>query len=287
MPCASSPERIPAAVEEFLRYDAPVPHSTFRYTIEPVEIAGVTIPAGAQVIVCLAAANRDATRFPDAERLDVDRADVHHLAFGHGIHFCLGAPLARMEGQLALGALLRRFPKLRLAVPFSALRWGHGDGLVLRGLTELPVIPGPARPAALSSGRVAVGDGREEAGTQEVEARHVVVGHAAIARLFDNVPDVGCPIRSHHEVVREKLTAFDRVLFGRDDLEGFVGCEPAPDDLRRGRRRVRLHDLTGQQRAHPYVRREDRVQAVEIPRDDRVEESARDRRSRRGRAPRP
>jgi cytochrome P450 len=142
----SSPERVPAAVEEFLRYDAPVPHSTFRYTIEPVEIGGVTIPAGAQVIVCLAAANRDATRFPDAELLDVDRADVHHLAFGHGIHFCLGAPLARMEGQLALGTLLRRFPELRLAVPFSELRWGHGDGLVLRGLTELPVIPGPARP---------------------------------------------------------------------------------------------------------------------------------------------
>jgi cytochrome P450 len=142
----SSPERVPAAVEELLRYDAPVPHSTFRYTIEPVEIGGVTIPAGAQVIVCLAAANRDATRFPDAELLDVDRADSHHLAFGHGIHFCLGAPLARMEGQLALGTLLRRFRELRLAVPFSALRWGHGDGLVLRGLTELPVIPGPALP---------------------------------------------------------------------------------------------------------------------------------------------
>jgi cytochrome P450 len=71
---------------------------------------------------------------------------ARHLAFGHGIHFCLGAPFARMEGQLALGALLRRFPKLRLAVPFSTLRWGHGDGLVLRGLTELPVTPGPALP---------------------------------------------------------------------------------------------------------------------------------------------
>ncbi|MGH8979259.1 MAG: cytochrome P450 family protein [Acidimicrobiia bacterium] len=140
----SSLEKIPAAVEEFLRYDAPVPHSTFRYTIEPVEISGVTIPAGAQVIVSLAAANRDPTRFRDAELLDVDREDLRHLAFGHGIHFCLGAALARMEGQIALGALLRRFPELRLAVPFGALRWAHGDGLVLRGLTELPVIPGPA-----------------------------------------------------------------------------------------------------------------------------------------------
>ncbi|MET1000938.1 MAG: cytochrome P450, partial [Acidimicrobiia bacterium] len=142
----ASPEKIQAAVEEFLRYDAPVPHSTFRYTIEPVEISGVTIPAGAQVIVCLAAANRDAARFRDPELLDVDRADHHHLAFGHGIHFCLGAPLARMEGQLALSALLRRFPELQLAVPVEALRWGHGDGLVLRGLTELPVNPGPALP---------------------------------------------------------------------------------------------------------------------------------------------
>jgi len=142
----ASPEKIQAAVEEFLRYDAPVPHSTFRYTIEPVEISGVTIPAGAQVIVCLAAANRDAARFRDPELLDVDRADPHHLAFGHGIHFCLGAPLARMEGQLALSALLRRFPELQLAVPVEALRWGHGDGLVLRGLTELPVNPGPALP---------------------------------------------------------------------------------------------------------------------------------------------
>ena len=140
----SSPEKIAAAVEEFLRYDAPVPHSTFRYTIAPVEIGGVTIPAGAQVIVCLAAANRDPARFRDAELLDVDREDLRHLAFGHGIHFCLGAPLARMEGQLALGALLQRFPELRLAVPSGALRWGHGDGLVLRGLTELPVIPGAA-----------------------------------------------------------------------------------------------------------------------------------------------
>jgi len=139
-------DRIPAAVEELLRYDAPVPHSTFRYTIEPVEIAGVTIPTGAQVIVCLAAANRDAARYPEAEALDIDRADLHHLAFGHGIHFCLGAPLARMEAQLALGSLLRRFPQLQLAVPFTALHWGHGDGLVLRGLTELPVIPGGALP---------------------------------------------------------------------------------------------------------------------------------------------
>ena len=142
----SDPSKIAAAVEEFLRYDPPVPHSTFRYAIEPVEIDNVTIPAGAQVVISLAAANRDAGRYSSPELLDIGRAEARHLAFGHGIHHCLGAVLARMEGQLALGSLLRRFPELRLAVPAGDLHWGHGDGLVLRGLSELPVIPGPARP---------------------------------------------------------------------------------------------------------------------------------------------
>jgi cytochrome P450 len=141
----ADPGRLVAAVEEFLRYDAPVPHSTFRYAIEPVELGEVTIPAGAQVIISLAAANRDAGRYTSPEQLDIDRPEVRHLAFGHGIHHCLGAVLARTEGQLALGSLLRRFPQIALAVPVDELRWGHGDGLVLRGLSQLPVIPGPAR----------------------------------------------------------------------------------------------------------------------------------------------
>jgi cytochrome P450 len=140
----ADPGRIAAAVEEFLRFDAPVPHSTFRYAVDAVQLGGETIPAGAQVIISLAAANHDAGRYEHPEQLDIERDDARHLAFGHGIHFCLGAPLARMEGQLALGALLSRFPALRLAVPSSELRWGHGDGLVLRGLSELPVIPGPS-----------------------------------------------------------------------------------------------------------------------------------------------
>jgi cytochrome P450 len=143
----SDPSRLAGAVEELLRYDAPVPHSTFRYAVAPMDIGGVTIPAGAQVIICLAAANRDGDQFPDPGALDLDRVEGRHLAFGHGIHHCLGAPLARMEGQLALASLLRRFPQLRLAVPSEELHWGHGDGLVLRGLSELPVIPGPALPA--------------------------------------------------------------------------------------------------------------------------------------------
>jgi cytochrome P450 len=146
----ADPTKISKAIEEFLRYDAPVPHSTFRYTSEPVNIGGVAIPAGAQVIICLAAANRDSNRYASPERLDLDRGGARHLAFGHGIHHCLGAPLARMEGQLALGSLLRRFPELALAVPIEDLHWGHGDGLVLRGLSALPVIPGPALPRSRS-----------------------------------------------------------------------------------------------------------------------------------------
>ena len=144
----ADPTKIQKAVEEFLRYDAPVPHSTFRYTVEPVNIGGVTIPAGAQVIICLAAANRDPDQYARPERLDFDRGELRHLAFGHGIHHCLGAPLARMEGQLAIGSLLHRFPHLALAVPVEDLHWGHGDGLVLRGLSELPVVPGPSLPGS-------------------------------------------------------------------------------------------------------------------------------------------
>jgi cytochrome P450 len=140
----ADPSRLPLAIEELLRYDAPVPHSTFRYATEPVEVAGVTIPEGAQVIISLAAANRDPTRLSNADELDLERDQDHrHLAFGHGIHFCLGAPLARMEGQIAFASILRRFPQLRLAVPVEELHWDHGDGRVLRGLSRLPVIAGP------------------------------------------------------------------------------------------------------------------------------------------------
>jgi cytochrome P450 len=145
----ADPTKIQRAVEEFLRFDAPVPHSTFRYTAAPLDLGGVAIPAGAQVIICLAAANRDEDRYTSPERLDLDRSEARHLAFGHGIHHCLGAPLARIEGQLALGSLLHRYPELSLAVPAEDLHWGHGDGLVLRGLSELPVIPGPALPRSL------------------------------------------------------------------------------------------------------------------------------------------
>ncbi len=133
------PTLVPRAVEEFMRYDAPVPHSTFRYAAKDVTIGDVTIPAGMQVIVSLAAAGRDPSKYVDPQAFDIHRPDVSHMAFGHGIHHCLGAALARMEGVIAFTALLSRFPAMELAVPVSELRWDHGDGLVLRGLTELPV----------------------------------------------------------------------------------------------------------------------------------------------------
>jgi cytochrome P450 len=139
----ADPDLVPRAVEEFMRFDAPVPHSTFRYATEEILLGGVVVPAFAQVIVSLAAANRDPARYRDAESFDIHRTDRGHLALGHGIHHCLGAPLARLEARIALSALHRRFPTMRLAVEPDALRWGHGDGLVLRGLSELPVVLGP------------------------------------------------------------------------------------------------------------------------------------------------
>jgi len=139
----ADPSLVPALVEEVMRFDAPVPHSTFRYAAEDVTIGDVTIPKGGQVIISLAAANHDTAHFHDSETFDVTRHDDRHLAFGHGIHFCLGAPLARLEGNIAFTTLLHRFPHIRLAVPASDLHWGHGDGLVLRGLNALPVVLGP------------------------------------------------------------------------------------------------------------------------------------------------
>lgn len=141
---SKEPERMPAAIEEFIRYSAPVPHATFRVSTERVELDGVDVPAGKQVLVCLGGANHDPEVREDPEVLDVTRPPKSHLGFGHGPHFCLGAPLARLEARIAFTALLERFPHLRLAVSRDDLRWSHGDGLVLRGLAELPVHLAPA-----------------------------------------------------------------------------------------------------------------------------------------------
>jgi cytochrome P450 PksS len=125
------------AVEELLRFHSPVEVSTERYAREEIRIAGVTIPQGALVYGVLSSANRDETQFEKADVLDLGRERNRHLAFGQGIHYCLGAPLARLEGQIALRRLLDRVPTLRLAVPESSLRWRKG--LNLRGLEALPV----------------------------------------------------------------------------------------------------------------------------------------------------
>jgi cytochrome P450 len=146
------PRLLPGAVEELLRFTAPVPHATFRITTEPVELEGVTVPAGQQVLVGLGAANRDPAFVGHPDRLDITRRPGRHLAFGHGPHHCLGAPLARLEAEVAFDRLLARFPDLRLAVQRSELAWSHGDGLVLRGLADLPVVLGPEQTAA-SPGR--------------------------------------------------------------------------------------------------------------------------------------
>jgi cytochrome P450 len=141
------PRRMPAAIEELIRYSAPVPHSTFRVTTEAIDLEGVQIPAGQQVLVCLGSANRDPGVYDDPTVLDISRGPRPHLGFGHGIHYCLGAPLARLEARIAFSGLLGRFPDLRLAVDRSELQWTHGDGLVLRGLDELPVRLGAAKVA--------------------------------------------------------------------------------------------------------------------------------------------
>jgi cytochrome P450 len=128
---------LPAAVEELLRYSNPLNHTTDRFTTEPVMIGGVTIPAGEWVLCVISSANRDPSRFADPDRLDVGRDASGHLAFGHGIHYCLGAPLARLEGEVAFRALLTRFPSLALAVPASSLRWRPSS--LIHGLESLPV----------------------------------------------------------------------------------------------------------------------------------------------------
>jgi cytochrome P450 len=134
----AEPERLPAAVEELLRYDGPLQVTVPSIAAAPIEVGGVTIPAGDVVLPALLAANRDPGRFPEPDRLDVTRASNSHMAFGHGLHHCLGAPLARLEGRIALGSLITRFPGLRLADP--ATEPPRNPGLIMNGLIALPVV---------------------------------------------------------------------------------------------------------------------------------------------------
>jgi cytochrome P450 len=124
-------------VEELLRYDGPVELATWRFATEPITLGGQRIAEGEPVLVVLAAADRDPAKFAEPDVLDLARGDNQHLGYGHGIHYCLGAPLARLEGRTALAALLHRLPDLRLAADPSELRWR--GGLIMRGLRTLPV----------------------------------------------------------------------------------------------------------------------------------------------------
>lgn len=133
----NDPSLITGAVEEFLRFEGSVEFSTWRFALEELDFDGVRVPAGAPVLVSLGAVGRDPERFEDPDTFDITRGDSGHLAFGQGMHYCLGAPLARMEGQIAVGSLVQRFPGIRLAEPSEALRWR--EGLLIRGLYELPV----------------------------------------------------------------------------------------------------------------------------------------------------
>lgn len=131
----SRPDLIPTAIEEMLRYESPVQRGTFRITADVVEFKGITLEPGQQVSAMLGAANRDPQQFPDPDRFDVMRTPNRHLGFGLGIHFCLGAALARTEARIGFTRLLERLPNLQLADPTP--HWNPSS--LFRGLKTLPV----------------------------------------------------------------------------------------------------------------------------------------------------
>ncbi len=126
------------AIEELLRFVCPAEMATERYAREDITIAGTTIPRGELVLAVIASANRDVAYFDDPDSLDIAREKNKHLAFGQSIHYCLGAPLARLEGQITIDTLLQRMPNLHLSVAPDQLRWR--SGMILRGLEALPVL---------------------------------------------------------------------------------------------------------------------------------------------------
>ncbi|WFB11007.1 cytochrome P450 [Streptomyces sp. LX-29] len=133
----ADPALLPAAVEEFLRYEGPATLAIRRFPREDVKIGGVTVPAGETVLLSLASANRDPARFSDPDRINPHDGQIGHLALGHGIHYCLGAPLARLEAEIALASLVRRFPGLRLDVAREEVR--RRPAIRTGGLISLPV----------------------------------------------------------------------------------------------------------------------------------------------------
>ncbi|MGW6910668.1 cytochrome P450 family protein [Streptomyces sp. NPDC054940] len=141
----ADPSLIDNAVEEMLRYEGPVETTTYRFTTAPLDLAGSTVPGGGElVLIALADADRDPARFPDPDRFDIRRPTGGHLAFGHGIHYCLGAPLARLQARTAINALLDRCPALFLDTHPADLTWR--TGLLIRGPRRLPIrwLPEPA-----------------------------------------------------------------------------------------------------------------------------------------------
>jgi hypothetical protein len=138
----AQPELLPAAVDELLRYDSPVP-ALIKVPTEDVELHGKRMRAGEMVFPLIGSADRDERQFPDADRLDVGRQPNRHLAFGHGIHFCLGGPLARVEGQIAFGSILRRFERIELREEHPP----YMPKIFLRGLERLPLALWPASAA--------------------------------------------------------------------------------------------------------------------------------------------
>jgi cytochrome P450 len=133
----ADPSLVPAAVEEILRFESPVERTITRWAAADVELGGEQIRRGELVIAVVGSANRDEARFPRAEELHLTRGDVRHVGFGRGPHFCLGAPLARLEAAIALETLLRRLPGLRLAISRDDLYWRPIP--IFRSLAELPV----------------------------------------------------------------------------------------------------------------------------------------------------
>lgn len=131
------PSLIKSAVEELLRFGNPVEHATERYAMEDITLHGVTIPKGDLVLAVLASANRDENQFENPDVLDITRQNNKHVAFGLGVHYCAGAPLARLEGSIAFTTLVKRLPTLRLGVKPEQLLWR--PGITVRGLEALPV----------------------------------------------------------------------------------------------------------------------------------------------------
>jgi cytochrome P450 len=133
----ADPSLVPAAIDELMRYDGPVGVATFRFTAEEVSIGDVVIPAGEIVALSMLSAHRDESKFPDPNRLDVNRRPNGVLAFGHGHHFCIGQPLAKIQTEIALTRLLARYPHLRLTADPASLQWESST--LLRGVINLPV----------------------------------------------------------------------------------------------------------------------------------------------------